>query len=185
VVPGNAVTAAGDSSAQVDQAGGWASAQLAHSRIDSRPSWAGYAFIRCLYGERPERRARQLVAEVMAREVAADIADVQLAVSELVSNALQHAPGPHELRMVFKRAIVKVAVLDGGTDHTELAEKLRGAAARQSASDESGRGLQIVTGLFPGAWGTGPAMTCTGHTPAKEVWIEVNRLPVAEAGDLR
>ena len=38
---------------------------------------------------------------------------------------------------------------------------------------ESGRGLQIVTGLFPGSYGVEPTVTCTGRTPAKQVWIEI------------
>lgn len=175
MVPGNACTAEGDSSIRVDEADGFTAARLTPSETGSRTSWAGYTLIRCLYGERPERRARQLVAEILAREVTTDIADVQLAVSELVSNARQHAPGPYELRMVFGRDLVKVAVLDGGADHAELARKFRGAATRQPANDESGRGLQIVSGLFPGAWGTGPAVSCTGQAPAKEVWIAVER----------
>lgn len=176
MVPRNASAAEEDVSIRVDRADSFTTPRLAPSEIGPRSCWAGYTLIRCLYGERPEHRARQLVAEVMAREVAVDIADIQLAVSELVSNARQHAPGPYELRMVFGRDLVKVAVLDGGADHAELTQKFRGVAAGRPASDESGCGLQIVTGLFPGAWGTGSALSCTGRTPAKEVWIAVERI---------
>jgi hypothetical protein len=78
---------------------------------------------------------------------------------------------------------VKIAVLDRGEDHHELALRMARAAAAgplggesdcesDGESDgESGRGLQIVTSLFPGAWGAEPVATCTGVTPAKQAWF--------------
>lgn len=131
------------------------------------PGNAGYAIVRCLSGPQPEHRARRIVADALAAAgVKAELPDVELAVNELVTNARQHVPGPYELRIVFERASVKVAVVDGGADHAEPARRLLDAAAGGVADGESGRGLQIVTGLFPGSWGTGPAATCTGLTPA-------------------
>lgn len=136
----------------------------------------GQVFIRCLHGPRPERRARRLVTEVLAGAgVQAELPDVELAVGELVTNARLYAPGPYELRILFDRAFVKIAVMDSGADHAELARKFRQAAAGGAADGESGRGLQIVTGLFPGSCGTEPASTCTGRTPAKQVWIMIAR----------
>ena len=57
------------------------------------PGTAGYAIVRCLSGPRPERRARHLVTHVLAAAgVEAELADVELAVSELVTNAhLSHS----------------------------------------------------------------------------------------------
>jgi Histidine kinase-like ATPase domain len=137
---------------------------------------AGYAFVRCLHGARPEHRARGLVADLLTgaqpRHV---LGDVQLAVSEMVSNARQHAPGPYELRVLFGPRTVRVAVVDGGSDHAVLAGKLRRAAVGVPGAGESGRGLQIITGLFPGGCGAGPAITCSGRAPAKQVWIETAR----------
>jgi anti-sigma regulatory factor (Ser/Thr protein kinase) len=147
------------------------------------PGNAGYAIVRCLSGLEPEHRARRLVADVLAAvEIQVEPGDVEVAVNELVTNARQHAPGPYELRIVFERAWLKVVVVDGGADHAELARRFRDAAARSVTDDESGRGLQIVTGLFPGSWGTGPTSTCTGLIPAKQVWITVSRRPWPEPG---
>jgi hypothetical protein len=138
------------------------------------PGHGGYAIVRCLSGPQPEHRARRLVADVLgAAGIRAELGDVEVAVNELVTNARQHAPGPYELRIVFERASVKVAVVDGGADHAELARRFLSAMSGGAVDGESGRGLQIVTGLFPGAWGTGPTATCTGLTPAKQVWITI------------
>lgn len=147
------------------------------------PGHAGYAIVRCLSGPEPEHRARRLVADVLAAvEIQVELGDVEVAVNELVTNARQHAPGPYELRIVFERASLKVVVVDGGADHAELARRFRDAAAGSVTDDESGRGLQIVTGLFPGSWGTGPTSTCTGLIPAKQVWITISRRPWPEPG---
>lgn len=142
----------------------------------SPPGGAGFAIVRCLYGPRPERRARRLAVQTLeAAGLRDELPDIELAVSELVANARQHAPGPYELRIILQPALVTVAVVDGGADHLELVHKLTRAAAGEMAEGESGRGLQIVTGLFPGCWGAGPATTCTGAAPAKQVWITVGR----------
>jgi hypothetical protein len=103
------------------------------------------------------------------------VADVEAAVNELVTNAHQHAPGPYELRVYFGPAEVKIAVMDSGGDHTALARRLLQAATTDVFDGESGRGLQIVTGLFPGAWGAEAVASCLGLTPAKQVWIAVPR----------
>lgn len=136
----------------------------------------GRAIIHCLYGPRPEHRARRLVVDVLSRAgVETGLPDAEVAVNEMVTNARQHAPGPYELRIVFGRASVKVAVMDRGADHAALLRKLRQAATGGLAAGESGRGLQLVTGLFPGSWGAEPTSSCTGHTPAKQVWIMIAR----------
>ena len=101
--------------------------------------------------------------------------DVELAVHELVANARLHAPGPYELRILLGRGSMKIAVMDGGGDHAELERGLLRAASGGLGDGESGRGLQIVTGLFPGSCGVEPTATCTGLTPAKQVWIEIER----------
>ena len=135
---------------------------------------ARYAIIRCLHGPRPEHRARRLVVNILADGgTVARLPDVELAVHELVANARLHAPGPYELRILLGRGSVKIAVMDGGGDHAELESRLLRAASGEPADGESGRGLQIVTGLFPGSCGVEPTATCTGMTPAKQVWIEI------------
>jgi hypothetical protein len=149
---------------------------LAAAAIGDPTGHARYAIIRCLHGPRPEHRARRLIVSVLvgARTVAR-VPDVELAVHELVANARSHAPGPYELRVLLSRGSVKIAVMDGGDDHAELGIGLLHAASGGLADGESGRGLQIVTGLFPGSCGVEPTATCTGLTPAKQVWIEIER----------
>jgi hypothetical protein len=142
---------------------------------------SGQVIIRCLHGAHPEHRARRLVADIL-RQVGAvsDLPEVELAVSELVTNARQHAPRPYELRIFVTCTLVKIAVMDGGADHDALARRLVQAAAGVPADGESGRGLQIVTGLFPGSWGAEPVITCTGLSPAKQAWIAVPRSAVLD-----
>jgi hypothetical protein len=150
------------------------------------PGHVRYAIIRCLHGARPEHRARRVVVNVLAATgLEGELADVETAVNEMATNALRHAPGPYELRIVLGCQSVKVAVVDGGADHDELARKLLRAAAPELTDGESGRGLQIVTRLFPGSWGVGPTTTCTGLTPAKQVWIMIGWPSWSEDGCLR
>jgi hypothetical protein len=142
-----------------------------------------HVVVRCLFGAQPERRARRIVAgELAGAQVGAELADVELAVDEMVSNARLHAPGPYELRVIFGWSGVRVAVVDSGADHAELDRKLRRAAAGGASEGESGRGLQIITGLFPGAWGTGPTLTCAERRPAKQVWITLPADPASRPG---
>ena len=149
---------------------------LAAAAIGDPAGHARYAIIRCLHGPRPEHRARRLVVSILAGAgTVARLPDVELAVHELVANARLHAPGPYELRILLGRGSVKIAVMDGGGDHAELERRLLRAASGEPAGGESGRGLQIVTGLFPGSCGVEPTATCTGLTPAKQVWIEIER----------
>ncbi|HUY48544.1 MAG TPA: ATP-binding protein [Streptosporangiaceae bacterium] len=149
---------------------------LGTAAIGGSADHATYAIIRCLHGSRPEHRARRLVASILtSARVTTGLPHAELAVSELVANARLHAPGPYELRILFSRDFVKIAIMDGGDDHTELARRLLQAATGGVADGESGRGLQIVTGLFPGACGAEPTSTCTGLTPAKQAWIRVDR----------
>ena len=149
---------------------------LAAAAIGDPAGHASYAIIRCLHGPRPEHRARRLVVSILAGAgTVARLPDVELAVHELVANARLHAPGPYELRILLGRGSVKIAVMDGGGDHAELGTGLLRAASGEPAGGESGRGLQIVTGLFPGSCGVEPTATCTGLTPAKQVWIEIER----------
>jgi hypothetical protein len=150
------------------------------------PQEARQAIIRCLHGAQPEHRARRVVAYVLARAgISNELHDAEVAVNELVTNARQHAPGPYELRIFIGRAEVKIAVMDSGNDCHDLARRMVQAAAAGPLDGESGRGLQIVTSLFPGSWGAEPAATCTGLTPAKQVWITIPRPASPMAGTAR
>ncbi len=145
----------------------------------------GCATMWCLFGPRPEHRARALVTGVLTELRPGnglglalgqdELADVNHAVNEMVTNAHQHAPRPYELRIFVTETAVKIAVMDGGGDHAAVARRLALANAEVPDDNESGRGLQIVAGLFPGCCGAEPTSTCTGLTPAKQVWIAIPR----------
>lgn len=101
--------------------------------------------------------------------------EAELAVCEMVSNARRHAPPPHELRIFIYAKIVKVAVTDGGTDLAALADCLARAPAGVLSLEESGRGLQVITALFPDCCGVEPALAWPGRRAAKQVWISMPR----------
>lgn len=145
------------------------------------PPWSAfaiheYAIVRCLYGTQPEHRAREVLSSVLAWLGLEEKGfEAGLAVNELVTNARLYAPPPYELRVYLSASVVKVAVVDGGSDHMELARRLEGTEAGRPTGDESGRGLQLVAGLFPGRCGAESATTCMGLSPAKQVWINLPR----------
>ncbi|GAU71109.1 putative anti-sigma factor [Streptomyces sp. NBRC 110611] len=92
--------------------------------------------------------------------------DAVLAVSELVANALEHAPGPYEVRLRWAAAGLICEVMDGdpcipaipsllSVGLFEPAPDKRGGGldALLEVLSERGRGLQIVHQLTSGAWG--------------------------------
>jgi anti-sigma regulatory factor (Ser/Thr protein kinase) len=103
--------------------------------------------------------ARQAVREQLAGHVPAPtLADVTLAVSELVTNAVLHGTGAIELRVEADDESVKAEVIDEGRgfEH-EIAEDggIEGIA---------GRGLLIV-GQLAETWGV--------HEGTTHVWFEI------------
>jgi anti-sigma regulatory factor (Ser/Thr protein kinase) len=104
--------------------------------------------------------ARRLVRAVCHEVGRPDLADPAcLVASELVANAIVHAPGRCELRVHVGPAAVRIEVFDagGGTP------KARAAAL----DDEAGRGLAIV-GSLSCAWGVEQA-----RGEGKAVWAEL------------
>ncbi|MFG3382628.1 SpoIIE family protein phosphatase [Streptomyces sp. NPDC047999] len=102
-------------------------------------------------------RARSLVTARLDRWGLGELAPASaLVVSELVTNAVRHAEGPLQLRLIRDRALLcEVA------DTTHTSPHLR----HSSAEDEGGRGLLIVARLVE-RWGT-------RYTPSgKTIWTE-------------
>jgi anti-sigma regulatory factor (Ser/Thr protein kinase) len=146
--------------------------------LDSQmgPNSQEYAIVRCLYGPEPEHRARDVIAKALTwLGLGKHGFDAELAVGELATNARKHAPPPYELRVYVSKAVVKIAIVDGGVDHSELAGRLAGTTTGQPTECESGRGLQLVTGLFHNRCGAELTTTCTGLGPVKQVWIALSR----------
>jgi anti-sigma regulatory factor (Ser/Thr protein kinase) len=103
-------------------------------------------------------RARELARDQLAVWELNDLADTtELLVSELVTNALRHGEGEIRLRLLLDRALV-CEVWDAG-----LVQPRR---RRARATDEGGRGLQLVQ-LLSAGWGS-------RRTPhGKTVWFEL------------
>jgi anti-sigma regulatory factor (Ser/Thr protein kinase) len=103
--------------------------------------------------------ARALVtAEVAVSAPRADLGDdVELVVSELVTNAWQCGARRIQLSLEFPAGVVRVVVEDDGP----------GTPRKQDATaqDTHGRGLTIVAALAQG-WGVDPA------SAGKRVWAE-------------
>jgi PAS domain S-box-containing protein len=103
-------------------------------------------------------RARELACGWLVEQGLGEAADtVELLVSELVTNALRHGTGDIRLRMLWDRTVA-CEVWDQG-----YAQPRR---RRARATDEGGRGLQLVA-LLAERWGS--RRTPTG----KIVWFEV------------
>ena len=103
--------------------------------------------------------ARRFVASALSELPPDSLDDVQLLVTELVTNALFHARPPVILRVLRLDACVRVEVEDSG--HTLP------VPMRNSTDSMTGRGLSLVSALSS-AWGVDP--TSTG---GKVVWAEV------------
>ncbi|WP_327288600.1 ATP-binding protein [Streptomyces sp. NBC_01198] len=96
-------------------------------------------------------RVRRLLVWHLAAWGLQDLADVaELVVSELVTNAVQHAHGPEDtlLETRFERlpgGDLRIEVHDANENKPELRQP--------SADAESGRGLALVDALTGGRWG--------------------------------
>ena len=91
-------------------------------------------------------------------DVPAEVADpAVLLVSELVTNAVRHAPGQVELVLECSAVVLRAAVHDGTRDLPQ--------ARRADPSDEGGRGLALVAALAT-RWGV------LHDEPGKQVWFE-------------
>ncbi|GAA3467654.1 hypothetical protein GCM10018965_022070 [Nonomuraea roseola] len=97
-----------------------------------------------------------------------DCVVIELLVSELVTNALQHTEGTIRLALCFEDGLLRCEVEDTEADTASL----RPGPAREY--DESGRGLHLVEELAC-CWGS--ARTARG----KAVWFELSVRPVHAA----
>jgi DNA-binding response OmpR family regulator len=117
---------------------------------------------------RPELRcvaaARRFLQQTLAGwGVPGLYADSVIVVSELVTNAITHAPAPGELRLSLLPDVLRVAVTDSGAGAPE--------PRHASSTREGGRGLYLVDALAS-AWGMEPL-----PHGGKVVWAELTRGP--------
>jgi anti-sigma regulatory factor (Ser/Thr protein kinase) len=109
------------------------------------------------------------------------IEDAVLAVSELATNAIEHAAGPYEMRLLRKGAevfcevedhdprIPEVPTFPDTSPYFPVAENRGGGTEALCALlSERGRGLHIVHELTKGAWGF------RSQGEAKSTWFRIS-----------
>jgi DNA-binding NarL/FixJ family response regulator len=108
------------------------------------------------------REARRMVSEALQRwddRVPGD--DVELLVTELVTNAVLHGGSAPEVALLLLPDAIRVEVADGSSEMPQL----RAA----TLEDTSGRGIALVDELAS-RWGAEP-----GADGGKTVWFEIDR----------
>ncbi|MDT4980697.1 MAG: hypothetical protein QOG07_2576 [Pseudonocardiales bacterium] len=106
--------------------------------------------------------ARALVCAILPAWGLAPIAeDAALVVSEMVANAVQHAPGSasHELEIVRRSRGVRIYISDGSPAVPVVAEL--------SHSRPHGRGMRVIEELSS-SWGSDE------HHGGKRVWVDLD-----------
>jgi anti-sigma regulatory factor (Ser/Thr protein kinase) len=87
--------------------------------------------------------------------------DAELVVSELVSNAVEHAPGSetYELEVAQRAGGIRISLVDGSS--------IKPVVAELAHDRPRGRGMRIVEALTD-AWGS------DDHHGGKRVWVDLN-----------
>jgi anti-sigma regulatory factor (Ser/Thr protein kinase) len=116
---------------------------------------------------REVRKARRWLHATLELWDADDLVEVAvLALSEVLTNALLHAPGRVHIHTELTAGCLRIEVWDDGAS----------MPSRRRHSDEtmSGRGLELVDAVTS-RWGASPQVTGEG----KAVWFEVDRVDAA------
>ncbi len=115
------------------------------------------------------REVRAFVREVLQRwGEEGCLAEAEVIVTELASNAVVHARSPFRVSLVLTGAEIKIAVRDAST---VLPENLHGHPDR-----DGGRGISIVAALSD-AWATKP------EVDGKTIWATLTRSQEGRRGD--
>jgi anti-sigma regulatory factor (Ser/Thr protein kinase) len=114
------------------------------------------------------RAARRFVLESVGTVPALPRAAIEVMVSELAMNTIQHANTAFEVRVALAGPVLRVEVTDSGSGRLEV------RAMPPPGSTQGGRGLSLVEHLSD-RWGVRPARS----GPGKTVWFEIS---VRDAG---
>ncbi|MGJ6969497.1 ATP-binding protein [Streptosporangium sp. G11] len=133
----------------------------------------------CLPPGSAARRARELFRDQLAKlSLDSDVLDeLEIVVSELVTNATRYAPGPYELRLLYDHGLpVRAEVVDAGAG-TSLIEHLLNrplpVPERIDDLELGGRGLRIVAELTHGRCGTQWTRLCGTGRLGTGVWFDL------------
>jgi anti-sigma regulatory factor (Ser/Thr protein kinase) len=117
------------------------------------------------------RLSRSIVTDVLLEAGLPELVDTaSLLVSELVTNALRHGGGPHELLVQVDGEVVDVGVRDGSPrpPHSMVSDGPGATLAVDGGLAENGRGLLLVD-LLADSWGWRP------ENGGKLVWFRLRR----------
>ncbi|WP_433376098.1 ATP-binding protein [Streptosporangium sp. CA-115845] len=137
----------------------------------------------CLPSGSAARRARELFRDQLAKlPLAADVLDeLEIVVSELVTNATRYAPGPYELRLLHDHGLpIRAEVVDAGAGTTLIEHLLHRPLPLPERLDDlelGGRGLRIVTELTHGRCGTQWTRLCGTGQLGTGVWFDLPTQP--------
>ncbi|MEU8040365.1 ATP-binding protein [Streptosporangium sp. NPDC049078] len=143
----------------------------------------------CLPPGNAARRARELFRDQLGKLLPAPdvLDDLEIVVSELVTNAIRYAPAPYELRLLHDHNLpVRAEVVDAGAGTTLIDHLLRRPPAVPEHLDDlepGGRGLRIVTELTHGHCGTQWTRLCGTGQLGTAVWFDLPTNP--QPPDLR
>ncbi|MEZ0073598.1 ATP-binding protein [Planotetraspora sp. GP83] len=136
----------------------------------------------CLPRDSAVHRARTLLRNELALaplRISGDlVAEAELVVDELASNAVRHAQGPYELRILYEHGVpVQAEVADAGTGAALVDQLLdRPLIIPDNIEDLElgGRGLPMVAALTGGICGARNVLLCGTGRAGTGVWF---RLP--------
>jgi anti-sigma regulatory factor (Ser/Thr protein kinase) len=133
----------------------------------------------CLPPGNAARRARTLLRDRLSRlPLAIDaIAELEVVVTELATNAAAYAPGPYELRILHDHGLpIRAEVVDAGTGSTLIEHLLNRPLSVPDRVDDlelGGRGLRIVAELTNGNCGAQWTRLCGTGQSGTGVWFDL------------
>ncbi|MER6831386.1 ATP-binding protein [Streptosporangium sp. NPDC000563] len=146
-----------------------------HGRLPNRFRMTAW----CLPPGNAARRARELFRDQLTKQLPDPdvLDDLEIVVSELVTNATRYAPAPYELRLLHDHNLpVRAEVVDAGAGTTLIDHLLRRPPAVPEHLDDlelGGRGLRIVTELTHGHCGTQWTRLCGTGQLGTAVWFDL------------
>ncbi|MFF3438294.1 ATP-binding protein [Streptosporangium sp. NPDC002721] len=133
----------------------------------------------CLPPGNAARRAREVFRDRLTKLPLADdvLDELEIVVSELVTNAVRYAPGPYELRLLHDHGLpVRAEVVDAGAGTTLIEHLLHRPLPVPERVDDlelGGRGLRIVAELTHGRCGTQWTRLCGTGQLGTVVWFDL------------
>ncbi|MFD8527162.1 ATP-binding protein [Streptosporangium canum] len=133
----------------------------------------------CLPPTSAARRAREVFRDQLTKlPLTADMLDeLEIVVSELVTNATRYAPGSYELRLLHDHGLpVRAEVVDAGAGAALIAYLLHRPLPLPERLDDlelGGRGLRIVTELTHGRCGAQWTRLCGTGQLGTGVWFDL------------